>query len=92
MSLGKRLQRRSQRMDFHPRQRLGIALSHVKRVQTLCPAGSFGHLWTVESSGVCLKVPLIPESNSKARSVRSSVESHWNSQILSLVYLAGSGN
>ena len=65
MSLGKRLQRRSQRMDFHPRQRLGIALSHVKRVQTLCPAGSFGHLWTVESSGVCLKVPLIPESTQR---------------------------
>ena len=73
-------------------KRLGITLSHVKRVQTLCPAGSFGHLWTVESCGVCLKVPLIPESNSKARSVRSSVEFHWNSQILSLVYLAGSGN
>ena len=25
-------------------KRLGITLSHVKRVQTLCPAGSFGHL------------------------------------------------
>ena len=85
-------------MSCHPHshhlllKRLGIALSHVKRVQTLCPAGSFGHLWTVESSGVCLKVPLIPESNSKARFVRSSVEFHWNSQILSLVYLAGSGD